>query len=271
MADVIRLKVTDNSLVVKPNVDTVEEVIKEIEVPIPAEDVDKVLDRSATEISTGASIIGSYALAFSDKLVGIHGKSVEKLENCALYMCNSLTALDLPNLKVIETNGLYGCPLTTEITFPELTKLDSSSFNKSIAEIINAPKLAVLLGQNFTASKIKELKAPQLTELPNLFMYRATQLQRAIFPNCNIVGNSAFEGCSNTEIIDLGHPLSVGGSAFDYVKCDVYIRTPTLCNMLRPTNNFRGRFLVPSELVDQYRKADNWSAWADNIFAIEEG
>ena len=231
MTDVIKLKVADNDLVVKPKVDTVEEVIKEIEVPIPAEDVDRVLDRSATEISTGASVIGNYALAFSDKLV--------------------------------ETNSLYGCPLTTEVTFPELTKLDSSSFNKSVAEIINAPKLTTLLGQNFTASKVKELKAPQLIELPNLFMYRATQLQRAVFPNCNIVGNSAFEGCSNAEIIDLGHPLSVGGSVFDYVKCDVYIRTPTLCNMLRPTSNFRGRFLVPSELVDQYKVADNWSTWAD--------
>lgn len=271
MADVIKLKVTDSDLVVKSKVDTVEEVIKEIEVPIPAEDVDRVLDRSATEISTGASVIGSYALAFSDKLTSIHGMSVERLENCALYMCGNLTTLDLPNLKNIETNSLYGCPLTTEITFPELIKLDSSSFNRSVVEIINVPKLTTLLGQNFTASKVKELKAPQLSDLPNLFMYRATQLQRAIFPNCNSVGNSAFDGCSNVEIIDLGHPLSIGGSAFDYVKCDVYIRTPTLCNMLRPTSNFRGRFLVPSELVDQYREADNWSAWADNIFAIEEG
>lgn len=41
--------------------------------------------------------------------------------------------------------------------------------------------------------------------------------------------------------------------------------------MLRPTYNFKGKFLVPAELVDQYREADNWSAWADNIFAIEEG
>lgn len=270
MADVIKLKVTDNDLVIKPKVDTVEEVIKEIEVPVSAEDVDRMLDRSVTEISTGASVIGSYALAFSDRLVGIHGKDVEKLENCALYMCSSLTILDLPNLKTIEANGLYGCPLTTEITFSELTKLDSSSFNKSVAEIINAPKLTTLLGQNFTASDIKELKAPQLASLPNLFMYRATKLQRAIFPNCNSVGNSAFEGCSSAEIIDLGHPLSVGGSAFDYVKCDVYIRTPTLCSMLRPTSNFKGRFLVPSELVNQYKVADNWSTWTDQIFAIEE-
>ncbi len=270
MTDVIRLKVTDNDLVVKPKVDTVEEVIKEIEVPIPAEDVDRVLDRSATEISTGVSVIGNYALAFSDKLVGIHGNLVESLKNCALYMCSSLTTIDLPNLKNIETNSLYGCPLTTEVTFPELTRLDSSSFNKSVAEIINAPKLTTLLGQNFTASKVKELKAPQLIELPNLFMYGATKLQRAVFPNCNAVGNSAFEGCSSAEIIDLGHPLSVGGSAFDYVKCNVYIRTPTLCNMLRPTSNFRGRFLVPSALVDQYKVADNWSTWADQIFAIEE-
>ena len=270
MTDVIKLKVTDNDLLIKPKVDSVEEVIKEIEVPIPAEDVDRVLDRSATEVSTGASLIGSYALAFSDKLTILHGKSVEKLDNCALYMCSNLTTLDFPNLKTIEPNGLYGCPLTTEITFPELTRLDSSSFNKSVVELINAPKLTTLLGQNFTNSKIKELKASQLVELPNLFMYGATKLQRAIFPNCNSVGNAAFEGCSNAEIIDLGHPLSIGGNAFDYVKCDVYIRTPTLCSMLRPTSNFKGRFLVPSELVEQYKVADNWSDWADQIFAIEE-
>ena len=71
-------------------------------------------------------------------------------------------------------------------------------------------------------------------------------------------------------MIDLGKPTFVGNEAFNYVNGDVYIRTPTLCAMKGPTKNFKGRFLVPAMLVDEYKAATNWSDWADQIFAIEE-
>lgn len=111
MADVIRLKVTDNDLVVKPKVDIVEDVIKEIEAPIPAEDVDKVLDHSITEITTNATEIGMYALAYCDKLTSIKGDNVKVLKRNALYYCESLTHIDFPNLQELQPNSIYKCQL----------------------------------------------------------------------------------------------------------------------------------------------------------------
>ena len=269
MADVIRLKVTDNDLIVKPRVDTVEEIIKEIEVPIPAEDVDKVLDRSITEITTNATEIGTYALAYCDKLASIQGDNVRVLKRNALYYCANLTHIDFPNLQEIQPNSIYECPLQKIITFPELLILDSATFQYSVTEIIIAPKLTTVKGRNFYRSKVKDFNAPLIEVLPDYFMYEAFNMIKAVFPNCTKVGNYAFNGCG-ASLIDLGKPTQIGSNAFNYVNGNVYIRTPTVCKMTGATTNFTGRFLVPSELVDQYKAADNWSTWADQIFAIEE-
>ena len=102
-------------------------------------------------------------------------------------------------------------------------------------------------------------------------MKEAYCLKRAIFKNCRSVGKEGFYSCGDdTTIIDLGHPETIGAEAFDYVRGDVYIRTPTLCTMTGPTKYFNGRFLVPGNLVESYKAAKNWSDWADKIFAIGE-
>lgn len=269
MTDVIRLKVSDNDLVVKPEVDTVEEVIKEIEVPIPAEDVDKVLDRSITEITTNATTIGMYALAYCNKLTSIKGDNVRVLKPNALYYCESLTSLDLPNLQELQPNSLYECPLQKTMVFPELLILNNANFQYAVTETIIAPKLTTVKGRNFYRSKVKDFNAPLIEVLPDYFMQEAFRMNKAVFPNCTEVGNYAFSSCGAT-LIDLGKPTQIGSNAFNYVKGDVYIRTPTVCKMAGATTNFNGRFFVPSELVDQYKVADNWSTWANQIFAIEE-
>jgi len=269
MVDVIRLKVADNDLVVKTKIDTVEEVIKEIEVPIPAENVDKVLDHSVTEITTNATEIGMYALAYCDKLTSIKGDNVKVLKRNALYYCESLTHIDFPNLQELQPNSLYECPLQKIMTFPELIILDDANFQYSVTEIVIAPKLTTVKGRNFYRSKVKDFNAPLIEVLPDYFMQEAFRMVKAIFPNCAKVGNYAFSSCG-ASLIDLGKPTQIGSNAFNSVNGDVYIRTPTICKMAGATTNFKGRFLVPSELVDQYKVADNWSTWADQIFAIEE-
>ena len=141
MADVIKLKVTDNDIVVKPRVDTVEEVIKEIEVPIPAEDLDKVLDRSITEVTTDAIKIDRYALAYCTDLIKVDGPNVETLADSALYYCSKLTTINMPNIKELGSRSLYECALQQEMTFPNLEVLNDGNFERSKVEILNTPKL----------------------------------------------------------------------------------------------------------------------------------
>lgn len=271
MADVIKLKVSDNDLTIKPKVDSVEEVIKVIEVPIPSEDVDKVLDRSISSITTNATKLGKYALAYCDKLVTFNGNNIKVLDNYAFYYCTALKNLNVPNLVELGDRSLYYSGVDPTLVFPSLEIMNDGNFEYSNVETIDAPKLTTIKGRNFYRSKLQELNAPLMENLPEYFMEEAHYLKRAIFPNCTSVGKAGFYSCGDkTTVIDLGHPETIGAEAFNYVRGDVYIRTPTLCTMIAPTKYFSGRFLVPANLVDTYKTADNWSDWADKIFAIEE-
>lgn len=269
MADVIKLKVTDNETIIKAKVDNVEEVIKEIVVPLPSEDVDKILNRSVTEISTQAEELGIYALAHCESLTSIEGNNVKILQDSSLYQCTSLTDINFPKLQILRANSLRGCPLKKNMIFPELITMEAVYFFDSKIETLITPKLTSIAGYNFNRSNIKQFEAPLLENLPSYFMYGATKMIKAVFPNCTRVGNYAFSDCGAT-LIDLGSPTQIGSYAFNSVKGDVYIRTPTVCKMTGYTTNFKGRFFVPQELVDQYKVADYWSDWADQIFAIEE-
>ena len=132
---------------------------------------------------------------------------------------------------------------------PNLISIDSSNFNRSKLRIINAPKL-----QRLSYGVFQECYT----------------LEQAILPECTYLEDRVFYSCSKATIIDLGKVTTMGEKVFNYVTGDVYIRTPTICQMKGPTQHFKGRFLVPVTLVDEYKTAENWSDWADQIFAIEE-
>ena len=72
--------------------------------------------------------------------------------------------------------------------------------------------------------------------------------------------------------IDLHAVTSIGKQAFAAVNCGTYIiRTPDqVC--ANGGSVFRGtpKIYVPAALLDSYKAATNWSAIADNIYAIED-
>lgn len=269
MSDIIKLKVTENEEKIKVKPDAVEEVIKIIEVPIPSADIDNIIDRSITSVTTAVTSIESYALSFCRQLTSVHGENVESLAQSAFAYDYKLTEVYLPKLRIIGNYAFRGCPLTKEVTFDKLEKLGSANFDDSIIEIFNAPILTKL-ESNFSRSKLQFINAPKVQILGTYAFHECYTLKQATFPECTEAGDHAFYSCSAATVIDLGKPTSVGNEAFTYVTGDVYIRTPTLCVMKGPTKYFKGRFLVPAALVDEYKTAENWSDWADRIFAIEE-
>ena len=267
MSEIIKLKVVDNDSNLKLKTDEIEEVTKIIEVPIPSTDIDKVLDRSVDTIMTAATSIESYALAFCRQLTSVYGENVETLAQSAFAYDYKLTEVCLPNLKKIGSYAFRDCPLTKEITFKCVEQIGSDNFKNSLIEVFNAPEL-LKLESNFSRGNLRIINAPKLQILGTYAFHECYKLEQAIFPECIQAGNHAFYSCSSATIIDLGKPTSIGNEAFNYVKADVYIRTPTLCTLQGPTEYFNGRFLVPAELVDVYKAAPNWSDWSDKIFAI---
>lgn len=269
MSEVIKLKVVDNDERIKLKPDEIEEVTKIIEVPTPSADMDKLVDRSITSLTTGATSIESYALSFCKQLTSVYGENVESIAQSAFAYDSKLASIYLPKLRIIGNYAFRGCPLTKEVTFDKLEKLGSDNFDDSIIEIFNAPILTKL-ESNFSRSKLQFINAPKVQILGTYAFHECYTLKQATFPECTEAGDHAFYSCSSATVIDLGKPTFVGNEAFTYVTGDVYIRTPALCVMKGPTKNFKGRFFVPAVLVDEYKAATNWSDWADRIFAIEE-
>ena len=270
MSDVIKLKVVDNNENIKLKHDEVEEVTKIIEVPIPSADIDKLVDRSITELVTGVTKIGQYALANSLNLTTASGENVETIDTRAFYYCRKLTEINFPNVVTINDSAFYNCPLTKDLTFNKLVTVGYSSFNSTKIETFNAPELLTIDGSAFRDTPLKHINAPKVTSIGSYAFNSCLSLLEAIFPEVTYIDDSAFYNCNKATIIDLGKPTYIGSQAFNYVTGDVYIRTPTVCKMASATKYFKGKFLVPAELVDEYKAATNWSDWSDKIFAIEE-
>ena len=89
----------------------------------------------------------------------------------------------------------------------------------------------------------------------------------------------SFMGCSNLEKIDFDVLEEIKNA--DFYQCSaltaVIIRSPAVCTM-SDSNAFKstpiasgtGYIYVPAALVDSYKAATNWAAYADQTRAIED-
>lgn len=110
-----------------------------------------------------------------------------------------------------------------------------------------------------------------------------TNLVRAEFPNAakNVgasyvgVGNYAFAGCSNLELLDIGYANGFGSNQLqnDYKLQTIITRKTSVIPLsnvnaftntpFRGYNNLTGTIYCPRDLITQYQQATNWSTLYD--------
>lgn len=93
-----------------------------------------------------------------------------------------------------------------------------------------------------------------------------------------VIGDKAFVECSNLEVVDTPLLNNIKYLAFD--KCSILavliLRNNGVCTLgsdvfrNTPIKSGTGYIYVPSALVDSYKSATNWSAFGDQIRAIED-
>lgn len=99
-------------------------------------------------------------------------------------------------------------------------------------------------------------------------------------PNCNSVGANAFAHCSALTTLDL-QTFNIGQRDFQYCSnlTHLILRSTTLCALAGSFSSYfsstkiakgLGAIYVPSNLVDTYKSATNWSAAATQIYALED-
>lgn len=121
----------------------------------------------------------------------------------------------------------------------------------------------------FADDRILKLRKAAFNSCPNL--------ARVALPNVKIIPNVAFHNSGALAFVDLGSAEHIDTYNFNKSLTTLIIRTPTVCKFLSAGNDLTNcTIYVPRTLRDgsdgpaSYAAATNWSAYADQIRAIED-
>ena len=167
----------------------------------------------------------------------ISSSSATSIGSYAFYSCSSLTTANFPVATSIGTSAFQYCRSLTTANFPVATSLETSAF------------------QN------------------------CNSLTTVDFPVATSIGTSAFQNCSSLTTANFPVATSIRTSAFQYCRSlkSLLLRNNKVCT-LSNTNTFNstpissgtGYIYVPSELIEQYKTANNWSTYASRFRALED-
>ena len=130
--------------------------------------------------------------------------------------------------------------------------------------------------------KLESVDLSSLTgTLQSYFFQSCYALKTVNIPLITGTGSACFQHCESLEKIDLGNVSSVGENTFNgctSLTTLIIRREGSKASTLSATGVFTytpiadgtGYIYVPSDLVDTYKDATNWSTYADRIRAIED-
>lgn len=186
--------------------------------------------------------------------------SIDEIGVETFKQCKNLTTITIPqNVIWIEESAFSGCNSLVDIIIPtDITWIGDSAF-------LNCNKL-----ENITIPN-------NVTVLGSAAFQGCTNLTTAIISN-NItkIGGTTFYGCSNlTQIVIPQDVTSIGSSAFSNCNklTEIYC-TPTIPPTLDGNTVFNSIasnavFYVPRESVEEYKAADGWKTYANQIVGYD--
>ena len=160
---------------------------------------------------------------------------IESIDNNSFYECSSLTSVTIPNSVTSIGNSAFAfCSGLASVTIPNsVTSIGDSAF--------------------YDCSGLASVTIPNsVTSIGDSAFYGCSSMTSVTIPNSvTSIGDGAFYGCSSMTSITIEAtkpPTLSGTGAFsDTNNCPIY---------------------VPTESVDAYKAATNWSNFANRIQAI---
>ena len=209
----------------------------------------------------------------------------------AFKNCSQLTSVSFPACPSVGLYAFDSCSQLTSVSFPVCTCINQYAFKGcSNLTSVNFPVCTLVSdGAFYNCYKLTSVSFPVCTSIRNDIFYRCYQLTSVSFPVCTYIGQYAFRECSNLTSVEFGRNTSntntqayIGSSAFYYCKnltnltlyypsvatlsnTSVFYSTPMSNSTL--TGSF-GSIYVPASLVNVYKSATNWAAYASRIAAI---
>ena len=247
---------------------------------------------TSIEIPASVTSIGNSVFEGCHRLTSVlfaEGSKLASIGNYAFYLCSNLTSITIPasvtsignyvfvdcsNLATMTVDGentVYdsrnGCNAIIEkSTNTLIAGCKSTSIPSTVTSIgnnafhgcsgltsIEIPATVTSIGDYaFASTGLTSIEIPAtVTSIGELAFYGCSGLTSIEIPaSVTSISNNAFQNCSNLATVTVYAPdCTLGGSAFSG------------CNKL--TNIY-----VFSNLVDNYKAAENWSAYANKITAL---
>ena len=181
---------------------------------------------------------------------------ITEVGQCAFLGCQTLTAIDLPNVTQIKRNAFESCKLLQTINLPKVTTFDGDVFVNTGIQQADFPLVTTIGSGCFRkATNLTSANLPLVTALP-ADAFRESTIRTADFAAVTNINRTAFTDCTSLETL--------------------IIRTPSVCVISDISVALRGSKIaagtgyiyVPDNLVDSYKAATNWVALANQIKPI---
>ena len=248
---------------------------------------DGMVTRALSEYSNSrVTTIGEYAFAACSNLTTANFPNVVSIYASAFQSCSGLTTISIPQATVISNNAFANCSSLTTANFPNVTNVGSYAFyccsrltTVSFPNVTNVGSYAF-----YNCSSLTAVSFPNATSINEYAFYGCNKLNTLNIPNAITIGNAAFQNCRSLTTASLPKITSILGTAFRScsILTSVYILASSIVS-LGSASAFAstpmwsstytgswGSIYVPASLVDSYKSAKNWSAYAERITAYTE-
>lgn len=234
--------------------------------------LDKVIDSTAldadlTDIANAIRIKAGNTdtLNFPNDFIS----SINNLDNKDDYLasiCNK-TVKEIVNDKVttIYSKFQQGNKNLVKVDLPLITKLFDYSFqNCGNLKIINLPAVTTIDSACLEMCGAEELYLPSLVETTGWgYIFNSSGFKRIIFPVfTGTIKATTFNGCGRLETLVLG-----ADTVCTLENTNAFNGTPIATKTAFAS---AGYIYVKKALIDSYKAATNWSAFAEQFRAIED-
>lgn len=255
-------------------------------------------------IYTNATEIGELAFGACLNLQSFCGPRVTNINNAAFRGCRNLQTVTLSSTlnTITGTEHFQACSSLLQINLYLLKEIPAYMFRNCYnLRYVRGEKVTKLGPGAFAGnSLLTEVYLPMVetiesssTDSTNGTFGSCVELRRLAFPNLKTFPNSnyALMGVYSLEYLDLGLveelPVNFVNGACS-LTC-LILRSNTMCTVAgvpfkancchytgtvhakyNPTGLKDGYIYVPAALIDSYKAATNWSAYADQFRAIED-
>ena len=165
--------------------------------------------------------------------VTLEDSSIDILGDKAFNNCTSLTSVNFPACTSIGRNAFYGCESLTSVNFPACTNISRSAF--------------------YGCKSLTDISFPACTSIGEFAFNDCTSLTSVNFPACTSIGEFAFFNCVSLT------SLYFTGSSVPSTNDNSFVLVPSTAT-----------FYVASSMVDAFKSASYWSAFASQIVAYTE-